>query len=708
MTISGSYASGLYACVGIMLPEGITFDNFYIKNNIIVGFKYSSYCAPIAGGGVTINTNLKIEDNLFYDNGNSNNILFTTSPGGSNGIFVPGSGYSNVNNIRGQNPLFVSSGTNFHLQSTSSPAYHAGQYVGLTYDLDGNLWNNPPSMGCYEFYVEDEGGGGEEPPEPPDAPDGYYITTSGSDVTGDGSYENPWGSLYHACNNVTSGTIYMVDGTYYENRQCLLASGVNLVGIYNARIESTLSTSMYALLKLESWLGWQDTTKGNQVIDNIDFSGNLTTYAAIQVNFRHYVEIKNCNFYNFGTRGVIFYGQEGSTWTGTHPYYSERSMPNYWCKGNQIHDCYFENCGRNIGTTPYNGYGNINIGQQDGMLIYNVTIVQNQREDGYNGYGIKFYDEGWNKNTTIRNCDITCGQRVSGGWNFSLEMWYDLGGCQYYENRLRGQIDLTGSYLSEGFEYTSWFRDNIIGWDEPTDNTDAGLTIEACIQNVIISNNVIKNVSTGIMIQQIFPNSEWPIINEIENIEIYNNVLYNIGIAEGGWTYGGVSGISFTERHSGNKGKNCYIYNNTIVGLNYVRDDTYMMAGINYYCLTDWNNLQIRNNIIKGFKEASTYNAPILGRGESEMDSLHITNNIFYDCGNSNEPSFIESFDTGTNYINENNISSVPGFVNESENNYRLLEGSSAIGAGVDVGLTYDLDGNLWNNPPSMGCYERI
>ena len=47
--------------------------------------------------------------------------------------------------------------------------------------------------------------------------------------------------------------------------------------------------------------------------------------------------------------------------------------------------------------------GNLNIGAQEGMLVYNNTIIQNQRESGANGYCIKFYSYGYNKGLKIYN-----------------------------------------------------------------------------------------------------------------------------------------------------------------------------------------------------------------------------------------------------------------------------------------------------------------
>jgi hypothetical protein len=53
--------------------------------------------------------------------------------------------------VHGQtiNPSFTSS-TDYHL-AVGSPAIGAGVYVSLLTDHDGNNWNNPPSVGAYEY-----------------------------------------------------------------------------------------------------------------------------------------------------------------------------------------------------------------------------------------------------------------------------------------------------------------------------------------------------------------------------------------------------------------------------------------------------------------------------------------------------------------------------------------------------------------------------
>jgi len=690
-TITGG--SG-YNYNGIRWVANGTATNIYIRNNIIYGWDQGAAYIPKQSGESASFNGLTITNECYYGNGGNYLQIASDITQVSSDLDPPLT----------SNPNFVSS-TDFHL-TEGSPCREAGtSSAGVELDLDGISYYTPPSMGCYEYTSS---------PIPPETLHTYYVAPypTGNNSTGNGSSEAPWATIAHAFSESTAGdVVYMTAGTYTISSQVTLPTGVSLHGIGTVRIEATYASTNQALIKGESTSGWaHPSIAGNQTISNITFDGNMTTWIAIQINFRHNVRIYGCTFIDFYHRGVVFYGQASDQFGGTNPYDPTKSMPDGWCTGNKCYSCTFINCGRNIGSSPYNGYGNLNIGQQDGFEAYNLTIVQTARASGYNGYGIKFYEGGWNKNTKIYDCDITCDiDRPQGGWNFSLEMWNDLGGCEYYDNRLRGQVDLTNSVLADGFEYTSWFHDNVIGWDEMPDHTEAGITLEAWIESVIISDNTIMNVSNGISMQQLYPIiPEWRLHNYMEEIQIYNNLIYNLGITGDGWTYGGVVGIAFTEDDGDKTGKNCYIYNNTIVSATTdVRDDTYRVVGINYNCLTDWDGLYIRNNIIVNFDGGYSQNAPIQGIGYSEMNDFVITNNIFYNCGNSGAPSYISGFDTGTGYVYSDNILLNPQFVSSSD--FHLQETSPAIGRGIWVGISKDKDDYDYSTiGPAVGCYEYL
>ena len=86
-------------------------------------------------------TNISIENNLFFGNGNNN------EPSGS----ATYSDYVIQNNIKAD-PLFISS-SDFHLQ-TGSPAIGKGLYHSwMTSDYVGIAVKDPPCIGAYEYYL---------------------------------------------------------------------------------------------------------------------------------------------------------------------------------------------------------------------------------------------------------------------------------------------------------------------------------------------------------------------------------------------------------------------------------------------------------------------------------------------------------------------------------------------------------------------------
>lgn len=66
------------------------------------------------------------------------------------------------------------------------------------------------------------------------------------------------------------------------------------------------------------------------------------------------------------------------------------------------------------------------------------------------------------------------------------------------------------------------------------------------------------------------------------------------------------------------------------------------------------------------------------------------------------------SITTGTQTVNANKVAGDPLFANAVAGNFNLTAGSPAIRAGLNIGLTTDLDGHGVANPPSIGAYEFI
>jgi len=124
---------------GIKLPNIGKATNISIRNNIVKDFDSAPIYARAHAGVETI-SNLSLENNIFYQNGNRNLPLYSG---------ITPSNNTTQNNIIA-NPLFVST-SNFRLQS-GSPAIGAGLRIAtITTDFEGSATKNPPSIGAYEY-----------------------------------------------------------------------------------------------------------------------------------------------------------------------------------------------------------------------------------------------------------------------------------------------------------------------------------------------------------------------------------------------------------------------------------------------------------------------------------------------------------------------------------------------------------------------------
>jgi hypothetical protein len=59
-------------------------------------------------------------------------------------------------------------------------------------------------------------------------------------------------------------------------------------------------------------------------------------------------------------------------------------------------------------------------------------------------------------------------------------------------------------------------------------------------------------------------------------------------------------------------------------------------------------------------------------------------------------------------YTGTGNLNLDPQFVNAGASNYHLSGTSPAINAGLNLGVSTDLDGNPRNSQPDMGAYEYV
>lgn len=133
---------------GFVLPTLQRFENLYIENNIFINWERGA----IWGTGTRITqTNFNIRNNLIFDCASA-----AQQSGYNDPVYVdsyPSTGITYSGTIKAD-PLFKSS-TDWHLASTSSPAYHAGRDLNIATDYDEVAFHlTTPSIGAYEWFVQ--------------------------------------------------------------------------------------------------------------------------------------------------------------------------------------------------------------------------------------------------------------------------------------------------------------------------------------------------------------------------------------------------------------------------------------------------------------------------------------------------------------------------------------------------------------------------
>jgi len=489
----------------------------------------------------------------------------------------------------------------------------------------------------------------------------YYVSTTGNDATGTGAVDKPWKTLYKATSTVsaTGAIIHVNAGTYTETQQSTLKVGISIEGDgITSIIKSTENRDFQPIINAVSAEG----TNGNQHISKLKFDGqNLLTDWAININGRSNVGIYNCTFVDFNDRGVIFEGRPYDT------------APATYATGNIFHDNIMNNCaGYNLPTGAY-GRGALNIGGQDGMLIYNNTITQNSRPEGYNGWPIKYNNNGYLRGVKIYNNNITKiplgNTNGVSGWDFAIE-FFNESGMEIYNNTIvGGGIDCnfqTKSLGSASYAYSVWIHNNTIKNTTPNPFRQAAITLEFGTDGAVVENNIIDNQSIGVYFT---PRAA----NTVKNITIQKNLMTLVNGESGGnfVDLGGNTSQQFFE--------NINIYNNTML----YKAGYSSFFGIALPKATSGSikTINIKNNILSN-ANYQVFTQPTWS--SVVMSGLSITNNNIYNNGSNNMPAFNGS-GSGTGYLFTGNINVTPTF----GSNYTLVAGSPLVNAGIGVGLSF-------------------
>jgi len=344
----------------------------------------------------------------------------------------------------------------------------------------------------------------------------FYISPFGDDNTGNGSKENPWKSLLKATSviNTPGDVIHINKGVFIEVQSCVLAAGVSIEGEgERSIIKSAVPGIWTALILARS----EEGTMGNQSISGVVLDGQqMTGFLAIWVTGRSYVSINNCHIKDFKDRGVIFDGRNDN----------QAGPPKIYAVGNSFHHNILENCAAYNTENGIYGRGCLNIGGQDSMEIHDNLITQLARPDGFNGWPIKYSNDGFIRacriyRNDLRKSPFTGNYAGENGWDFAIELWNLEGGIEISDNKIQGSVDLVT--CSKGkYSYGVWIRNNFIQQEKLNEHFESGLIIEQSANSLIIENNKFNRLSGGIL----FNAQKGTVIN---NVIIRKNDFKDIG-----------------------------------------------------------------------------------------------------------------------------------------------------------------------------------
>jgi hypothetical protein len=397
---------------------------------------------------------------------------------------------------------------------------------------------------------------------------------------------------------------------------------------------------------------------------------------------------------------------DGPTFSG-QSYEFDGTGPAIYATGNSFFNNTVLNCSQYSGTV---GTGCLQIGGQDGMLIYNNTIIQTQKGANLNGFGLKLYRNGYLKNVKIHD-NIISTERYNNNagtryWDFAIELWF-LWGVEIYNNTIQGCVDLNnGDGTTNGaYGYSVSFHHNTVGWPVVQPYRENGVNLESTttgqLKDVLIYNNRFNNVMYAV-----YSYTGHGAVSYIDNVKVYNNVVIN-------------GSLNVESGHQNSTLNNFSFFNNTVrTGYTGVFPyNGYDCASVNVLS-TNMNNWAFENNIfVGGGNRSAIFSwAPTGATYGAVMNGLSIKNNLYYTTGGTGvlrDDTTYPATTYITGLVNTGNITGDPLFASATPvtitSNAHINLGSPAIGAGLTHALvTTDFDGVLRPGSPAIGAYEHV
>jgi hypothetical protein len=554
--------------------------------------------------------------------------------------------------------------------------------VALTFDMDESI-----TVGaCCENLTVGE----EEEPEP--IPDLYWVASTGSNTTGDGTYARPWATLAYACTQATipGDVIHVKSGTIVETTTIYLSERVSIVG----QGDTSIIRAGAALHPMISMLSAAEGTNGAQSISYLKIDGNDTARTAIDCRGRSSVELHHCSFDDFST------ASDGSNTVNIAGRVSGSSEPTIYGTGLRVYDCTFHNCGQDFEYSAGTWFSNASlvISGQSGALIYDNVFTN---DAGHYNYGIRCIN-GYLRGVKIFDNNIQVNLRDTPGiysYAFAIELWTGRGGVEVYRNNCTGGIDIAGYGWSDPYGYgfaVKVYENTLILAAQPV-TIESGILLESGFSGgAYVYRNYVKNFQTALVLSL----TEVSPVQGINGLYIYYNIFAEIGQNATMTGYGMQYNMVKTSASYTPAINDFRVYNNVF----YRADGTVQIYGINMVAKdsvtgvgADWSNVSVQNNI--------WYNVYTPCKWEDQtVDVVTITNNISHNATNNNR--FVDCVVTNDTVVAMDTDD--PLFVSAVD--YHVGVGSPAIDAGISLELVFittDFEGTAIGVPdPNIGAYE--
>jgi len=492
----------------------------------------------------------------------------------------------------------------------------------------------------------------------------FYISTSGSDVTGKGSKASPWRTLKFACTMVPDShghTIQLTSGTFVET-QITVPPGVSILGagkdqtiikadptFYFNPAEPGFGTDKF-LLNLSS----SEPTNGNQSIKNFTVDGDgKKLHGAIYVKNRSNVLIEGIKVQYTNFTGIWLWDVEDSRVTDI-----------------QLKDCAW-------------GSADWSSGAMDLANLKRVELDHITVDEGF-GEGIKSLGangEGNGKLHYLKIHDNYISVTPNGQWktasgesapNIAFELWnIELLGCELYNNYIDNTISLVNDqpqFTNPKGIQTIRIYNNIL--DMQTRAKGSGYALEISLHDVEVDHNYILRGPWGIV--------NWSTHGiKMSNWAIHHNVFYGIA----------ASNPASIIRAQKDGLHHVQFYNNTVEFTGTTTTNLIaIMEGSS-------DNVEVKNNlIINSNTSYNLYPNKLVHLEKGTLRNLEVSNNLLFKQPVGNVPGTYTNNLAADPKINKTGTRPAPY--------YLPLAGSPLIDAGLNVGLPFE------GKAPDIGAYE--